>query len=211
MSKTLYDILGVSPDAESGDIKKAYRTKAQRLHPDKETGDEEAFKELLEAYDVLMDATRRKYYDENGTVPEQEQNTFIQEAVMVILHLIDRVDSVKTTNLIAAAVQIVNGSIRKAQEAKEAITEQIDERKEAAARLSCKKGENHLGIAILSNVKVKEAELAHFTGLEAEGRRILDYLKNYEYKADRKEQEARGGYRPLFTPRFFHGGTNGHI
>lgn len=211
MSKTLYDILGVSPEAESGEIKKAYRTKAQRLHPDKATGDEEAFKELLEAYEVLMDDTRRKYYDENGTVPEQEQNTFIQEAVVVIIHLIDRVDSVKTTNLLKAAAHIVKGAIQKSREAQAALSEQIAERKEAISRLTCKEGENHLSAAIAANVVAKEAELGKAKSLEEEGDRILKYLKRYEYKADEVKDTLHGSSSYACPPRYFRGGMNGTI
>lgn len=63
----LYEILGVSRDATDEEIKKAFRQKARVLHPDnKETGNEEKFKGLNQAYEILSDAQKRSIYDQYG-------------------------------------------------------------------------------------------------------------------------------------------------
>lgn len=62
-----YAILGVPETAPEDEIKRAYRRLALRYHPDRNRGDkraEERFKEMSEAYAVLMDAGRRRSYDE---------------------------------------------------------------------------------------------------------------------------------------------------
>lgn len=61
-----YEILGVSKDASADEIKKAFRRLAVLHHPDKEGGNEEKFKEINEAYEVLKDAEKRKRYDQFG-------------------------------------------------------------------------------------------------------------------------------------------------
>ncbi len=65
-----YDILGVDRDASQDEIKKAYRKKAKKYHPDKnpENADEarEKFKKISEAYEVLADEEKRKRYDRYG-------------------------------------------------------------------------------------------------------------------------------------------------
>lgn len=66
MSKDYYDILGVDKNASQDEIKKAYRKKAHKYHPDKEGGDEEKFKEVNKAYQVLSDEQKRKQYDQFG-------------------------------------------------------------------------------------------------------------------------------------------------
>lgn len=61
-----YEVLGVSKSASDDEIKKAYRQAAIKYHPDKEGGDEEKFKEVNEAYEVLKDKDKRQRYDQFG-------------------------------------------------------------------------------------------------------------------------------------------------
>lgn len=61
-----YKILGVSKDASDKEIKKAFRKLAQKHHPDA-GGDEDKFKEINEAYEVLSNPEKRKVYDQVGT------------------------------------------------------------------------------------------------------------------------------------------------
>jgi molecular chaperone DnaJ len=71
VEKDYYKSLGVPKDASAPEIKKAYRKLARQFHPDANKGDtgaEERFKEISEAYDVLSDETKRKEYDEARTL-----------------------------------------------------------------------------------------------------------------------------------------------
>ncbi len=64
-----YETLDVSRDADTEEIKKAYRRLAIEYHPDRNSGDkqaEEKFKELSEAYAVLSDGEKRGIYDQFG-------------------------------------------------------------------------------------------------------------------------------------------------
>ncbi len=63
-----YDTLGVARDATQEEIKRAYRKKARKLHPDlnKDADAEEKFKALGEAYEVLKDPEKRAAYDRLG-------------------------------------------------------------------------------------------------------------------------------------------------
>lgn len=64
-----YATLGVARDASAADIKKAYRKKAMKYHPDRTEGDkaaEEKFKTATEAYEVLSDEQKRHAYDQYG-------------------------------------------------------------------------------------------------------------------------------------------------
>lgn len=63
--KSYYDILGVKRSATTDEIKKAFRKLAQKHHPDA-GGDEETFKQINEAYEVLSDPKKKKEYDLYG-------------------------------------------------------------------------------------------------------------------------------------------------
>lgn len=60
-----YEILGVTKSASQDEIKKAFHKLAHQYHPDK-GGDENKFKEINEAYQVLSDAQKRQQYDQFG-------------------------------------------------------------------------------------------------------------------------------------------------
>lgn len=66
--KDYYQILGVEKSANKDDIKKAFRKLAHKYHPDKKTGDEQKFKEVNEAYQVLSNDQKRSEYDTYGRV-----------------------------------------------------------------------------------------------------------------------------------------------
>ncbi len=65
-----YEILGIPKSASDDQIKQAYRSLAKKHHPDMNRDNpkaaEEKFKELSEAYEVLMDKQKRANYDQYG-------------------------------------------------------------------------------------------------------------------------------------------------
>ena len=63
-----YEVLGLAKDAGQEDVKRAYRKLAKQYHPDvsKDAGAEEKFKEMSEAYEVLIDPQKKSAYDQYG-------------------------------------------------------------------------------------------------------------------------------------------------
>lgn len=76
MSRDYYDILGVSRDADTKQIKSAFKKLARKYHPDVAEDKEKAeqrFGEINEAYSVLVDQEKRAYYDQFGSAPGTNQ------------------------------------------------------------------------------------------------------------------------------------------
>ena len=65
-----YAVLGLSKGASSDEVKKAFKKKAMKYHPDRTGNDktaEKKFKEVKEAYDILSDPQKKSMYDQYGT------------------------------------------------------------------------------------------------------------------------------------------------
>lgn len=94
--KNYYDILGIKATATDDEIKKAFRLLSQKLHPDKNDANpffDEMFKNLNEAYHVLIDFEKRKLYDKDfhsyntrkPEIIEVEFDNLCYDAVALIL------------------------------------------------------------------------------------------------------------------------------
>ncbi len=74
-----YRVLGVPEQADENQIKQAYRKLAKKYHPDLNPDNlvaEEKFKSVVEAYEVLGDAAKRKEYDlERAKIRDKRQHT----------------------------------------------------------------------------------------------------------------------------------------
>jgi curved DNA-binding protein CbpA len=69
---SFYDVLDVDDDATPEEIREAYLLLAKEYHPDhnKSPGADTVFLEIVQAYDVLSDRSRRRLYDTEGLLPK---------------------------------------------------------------------------------------------------------------------------------------------
>ncbi|KAF7235852.1 hypothetical protein EYD10_17317 [Varanus komodoensis] len=82
--ESLYRVLGLEKGASSEDVKKAYRKLALKYHPDKNPDNPEAaekFKEINNANTTLSDETKRRVYDEYGSMGLYVSEQFGEESV----------------------------------------------------------------------------------------------------------------------------------
>jgi curved DNA-binding protein CbpA len=85
--RNLYEILGVSPEAKEAEIRAAYVTKVKETHPDA-GGSNEAFNEVVLAYEILSDDYRRKQYDEAGRIDDPGK-AISSGAIIIVEQLIN--------------------------------------------------------------------------------------------------------------------------
>lgn len=187
--ENLYDTLGVERTASQADIRKAYRSRAQQLHPDKENGDKDKFQKLQKAYDILSDASRRQKYDETGSVGEGP--TVEEEAsrgmVQIFEQVLDNEDE-ETTNLIDRCK-------KQAQFLKQRV---IDERTQCQRKIAKRERALHrlrpnadvtdtIGMALHHQIGALKNQLEHHKFVEQVFDRILEMIGKYGYEHDRSQ------------------------
>lgn len=114
-----YETLGVGRKATPEEVKKAYRKKAQRAHPDRNPGsDGKEFHAIQRAYEVLSDEKRRDQYDrtgEDGALPDPHQvalqtiaQAFIQMASHPMASTVDILGEIRRSTRDAREREIKN-------------------------------------------------------------------------------------------------------
>lgn len=197
---SLYDDIGVEKGAPPSVIKAAYRKLAAQHHPDR-GGDENVFKVIQKAYDVLGDEKKRKRYDETGET--EDENSVRKQALnnlaALLLHTVDSIDigmqSIKAEMLKAIRMNIdaINQSIAAARV-------KIAARESAALRLKLKTGDDDLLVEILrGSIRAEEQVIAnakHTLEICAEMTSIIDA---YEYSTYKVPAMATRKHR-IYTP-----------
>jgi len=176
-----YTELDVPVDASLETIKQRYRTLAQMHHPDK-GGDEELFKRIKLAYEILSDPVRRKQYDITGeTTTTNAKDEAVQNLVQILLHVVPNFN-VDQDDLIHIAemetrnmLNLVNKDI--------GVTERyIINLEKVLDKLRIKtEGENILSSFIVNQIQQRKQELVTFQRRVQVCNLMLEIHKDYEY------------------------------
>ena len=176
-----YTELDVSVTASTEEIKQRYRTLAQMHHPDK-GGDEELFKRIKLAYEILSDPIRRKQYDitgETGTTNAKDEA--ISNIIQIILHVVpnfnaDQDDLIKIAeDESRAMLDMVNRDINNTEL-------QIKHFEKVLKKLRIKtSGENVLESIIVKQIQQRKKDLVIFHKNVKVCMLMLEILKDYEY------------------------------
>ena len=195
--RNAYETLGVAKDADAATVKRAYRRKASKLHPDKPTGDKEAFQELNRAHKLLADPATRAKYDQYGddaeSVKTLREQAEAQLAVMVC-------QCVAQCGPDVAVVQKLRDMVDRckdqAQQAVGMAKDQALKFRKAARRLKHKKGECVLTQALVHSAEQAEqqAKAAQFdVDKHAEMQQVL---AEHEYDWSPPPQPSTWGVMP---------------
>lgn len=191
--KNLYEILDVRKDASESDIKKAYRKKAQSSHPDKEGGDEELFKAVQKAYEILSDANKRKHYDETGEESKGNLNNDVIESLIGIVLNVVQGNDVKRNNILETAITLVHRQQDAHRSKRKQAETQYERLAEAARRIKCVEGkENILKLALESQASWIKIAIEEIDKVLSIGEEILVVISDYSYETDPQPAWGQG-------------------
>jgi len=199
----LYGILGLQKDASSEEIRTAYRSIANKCHPDKPNGSEETFKQVKHAYEVLIDPDHRAYYDRTGTSSLNEaskRDAKANEFLVSMLYTI--LDNPNINPDIIDIVQVIRDSIDASilgiKNINATITQQVARREKVIKKIKKKTdGDNILSMALdRRNIMQRKALEDNESSIEDLNYALIK-LKDYEYDF----------VKVLMNPQVFNGMT----
>lgn len=210
---SLYEDLGVGPDAFDEEINAAYRKAAKQQHPDA-GGDPEAFARLSRAVAVLRDPARRAEYDATGREdaspddPEREaREALMQTFAGMMMQIVEqgRGGQVDVMALVRASLA---DQARQQEQERRKVEAMQGRALDALARLSCK-GDGPDVLANMLNAKITDMDKikAGMARLAAAFERAAELAENWDWRVDPEPVfqhvmpgwEVRGGRGSAWT------------
>jgi hypothetical protein len=176
-----YEELGVEKTATSAQIKKAYRKRAQQLHPDK-GGDKEAFQRLNAAHEILSDESARKRYDETGETGRPVEDDLTRDLVQLMTQVIDQTHDVEHANIVELMRARLKEAISQNQAQKGKVQVAINKRSKVLSLLKIREGEhNLLADALTRDVALGGETLMKIDEVISRLWKLIDRVDAYSY------------------------------
>lgn len=187
---SLYDDLGLGPDATEAEIKAAHRRAAKRHHPDA-GGDRDEFERVQRAALILRDPAKRERYDRDGTIEDGPSplDFELQGAVSLINDAFSAAlasaSNLATVNIIANAKTVLQHSITNIEQEQAAARGELGKFRKARKRVKHKgNGPNILGDIIDDRIRNCEARIKATDINLGAHKRALKMLADYDWEVD---------------------------
>jgi curved DNA-binding protein CbpA len=178
-----YDILEITPQASDEEIKKKFRTLAQRYHPDRVGGNEEKFKQINLAYSILSDPVRKKLFDSTGqyNVNPSLREEAINNLARLLSHFINQIDPDLENLIVCMKNDIQREKITLSTQISNCISA-ITKLEKFLRKIKRKKdGENILKSFVANQIVSQENNInSHNRNLEVCDK-MLEILEDYQY------------------------------
>lgn len=183
-TKKHYSTLEIPESASPEEVKRAYRKKAQKSHPDK-GGNLEEFQAIQKAYDVLGDPEKRAHYDSTGEDGKSPREDPIGILAQIFQELAMRTDVVHT-DLVEEVRKYLRGKRR------DIFMELRNLRKQAKTWRQVERRIKTAGFNPISHMARKNREslanqYAGFRGARCTIREALKLMETWEYEADARD------------------------
>lgn len=190
VKKDLYKVLNVEKDATGEDIKKAYRKKANEVHPDK-GGKEEEFVSVNKAYVVLIDPIKRAEYDRKGYVDEDldtQTKTALQFIKIEIQHLVDE-ENVFYREIFTMVRKKADEVEKGNQETKKHLTKKIGHYQKVLTKIKNKGDDAFIETFIEEMIKSSKDAIAQIDSFSKVHNIVQTLLKPYSFEIIKREYE----------------------
>lgn len=191
----LYDALEIPTTATPAEIRKAFRNKSRKAHPDGE-GSKEEMQRLSEAYHVLIDPVRRKQYDETGSTAEfpSALGLVSKMVIQLISETLGAGKDPECIDLLAVVKARIEEEIGTLDTKCDQLEKLVAKFKKVAKRLTSKKGKDNLLVqSLMAHIGMLEN---HIKAIPAEKHKLeecLEFLKDYKYNAEKEKFVGWGG------------------
>ena len=200
-----YEELGVDPKADTPAIKRAYRKRAKKAHPDG-GGTQEAFDRLNQAHLVLSDPVRRARFDETGKMEDVTPDIQDQAALQEISGALSAVlaDESNIPDAKAMIIKLLRQKKGQGESQSAPLKRAIARAEKIKKKFKRKgKGENVMARMIdwqLSQWKTGADSIAKQIGVLD---RAIEIMKDYDFEADPMPEGQSAQSAMMYGPRFF--------
>lgn len=181
MENKLYKDLDVPVDASGEAIKKAFREKSKKHHPDK-GGDESKFKEIQLAYSVLSDDDKRRRYDSTGD-EEPEQTQIIGLCIQIFKGAVDQ----NSRDISAGIDSVVNGIVGSLKHEISQLKKSIKKNEDVISRIEKSPSNDFLKYVLETEIKADNKAIGIRSKRIVETREAWDMLSCYSFSILEKE------------------------
>lgn len=181
MKRDPYQTLGVPKSASAAEVKRAYRKRAKRAHPDA-GGKPEEFMALQRAYSILSDDERRRRYDETGDDERPSPEAVEAQLAEIVADLaVQNGPSQNLLNLVRIGLKNAALDWRKQRDAARERARKI---KNAANRITAKNRANVISLVLKAKADQVEAQAQSLDARAREAEEGIALLDCYSYRAD---------------------------
>ncbi len=207
----LYKVLDVPIGADKATIRKAYRNKSKKAHPDG-GGTPEKFALVKTAHDILTDDSRRDHYDRTGEFTEKEPDNVLAEVIKFISMALDMVlykahqnhslDYITSVDVVGNMVNEIKDFHKEAEAKEREMNKGIAVNQKLLKRFKRKHKSNEPNLfeaMISSRIRSFQEQIAGQKKIVETSKRALEMLSEYEFEKDvlSSEQNRQAGYSIL--------------
>lgn len=222
----LYKILKLKRDCTAEQIRKAYRVLSKKYHPDMPHGNAELFKQIKLAHDVLMDADRRKKYDETGGYDEKGASNIqatretritiavIQNMQSLLFNILSVTENLDTLDFVATMKLNITNDLKKINAEHGRVTKNLKRQEKHLATMmkrlkyKNKSMSNIFTDALQNAINVTNQEIEKINEQLEVFNAMLNLMEDFSYDFDKEfdpweyrseqERELHIGFRELF-------------